>query len=336
MPTANPPRSRLRRRSRSRSRTGQSWFCTILKALDNKNRKGVQGQEKKGALQPYYRVGKLIPHTIDPWMNIEQIFMTALAQEGLLKVDDDTESLTEEDASEQDRFKERQVDAYRKILALVPNMHDLVKRLCDTMQDNDEDLNQSHLFKFIEVLHESATQAQIADSLKVNNAICELMVKDTGDHITPPVPNEKCMRGWEHIDTGRLLCPVRELRRGGYNTDKLAKLKADEVHVTAYDYPLFLYDEDMMQAGDIMAGLCRGFLLLRVVEEMLFGSGKPRVTKHATKDSIAVKYGITQITPSIIAYGATQARFALSSIREWPMQDMLFELDEFYYNVLEI
>lgn len=45
---------------------------------------------------------------------------------------------------------------------------------------------------------------------------------------------------------------------------KLAKLKADEVHVTAYDYPLFLYDEDMMQAGDIMAGLCRGFLLLRV------------------------------------------------------------------------
>lgn len=31
-----------------------------------------------------------------------------------------------------------------------------------------------------------------------------------------------------------------------------------------------------------------------------------------------------------------QARFALSSIREWPMQDMLFELDEFYYNVLEI
>ena len=54
--------------------------------------------------------------------------------------------------SEQDRFKERQVDAYRKILALVPNMHDLVKRLCDTMQDNDEDLNQSHLFKFIEVV----------------------------------------------------------------------------------------------------------------------------------------------------------------------------------------
>lgn len=53
---------------------------------------------RKGALQPYYRAGKLIPRTIDPWMNIEQIFMTALAQEGLLKVDDDTESLTEEDA----------------------------------------------------------------------------------------------------------------------------------------------------------------------------------------------------------------------------------------------
>jgi hypothetical protein len=87
---------------------------------------------------------------------------------------------------------------------------------------------------------------------------------------------------------------------------------------------------------------------------MLFGSGKPRVTKHATKDSIVIKYGITHITPQIIAYGATQvrishgpqyiactrlvtqARFALSSIRKWPLQDMLFELDEFYYNVLKI
>jgi hypothetical protein len=45
---------------------------------------------------------------------------------------------------------------------------------------------------------------------------------------------------------------------------KLAKLKADEVHVTAYDYPLFLYDEDLMDSGNMTAGLCRGFLLLRV------------------------------------------------------------------------
>jgi hypothetical protein len=37
-------------------------------------------------------------------------------------------------------------------MALVPNMHELVKRLCDTTRDNNEEVNQSHLFKFIEVV----------------------------------------------------------------------------------------------------------------------------------------------------------------------------------------
>jgi len=136
----------------------------------------------------------------------------------------------------------------------------------------------------------------------------------------------------------------------------------------AYDYPYFMYDPDLMDDDDIRAGLCRGFLLIRVslsalsyamliissqaVEEMLFGSGKPRLTKHASKDPIATKLGITAITPEIIAYGACQvclllsgqshrmltkdpqARFSLSSVSEWPMQDMTFDLQDFYYNVL--
>jgi hypothetical protein len=87
-------------------------------------------------------------------------------------------------------------------------------------------------------------------------------------------------------------------------------------------------------------------------QEMLFGSGKPCITKHVTKDPIATKLGITTITPEIIAYGACQvflllsgqshrtltkdpqARFSLSSVSEWLMQDMTFDLQDFYYNVL--
>lgn len=44
----------------------------------------------------------------------------------------------------------------------------------------------------------------------------------------------------------------------------LAKLKAGEVHVTSYDFPYFMYDPDSMDDNDIRAGLCRGFLLIRV------------------------------------------------------------------------
>lgn len=44
----------------------------------------------------------------------------------------------------------------------------------------------------------------------------------------------------------------------------LAKLKAGEVQVTSYDFPYFMYDPDTMDGDDIRAGLCRGFLLIRV------------------------------------------------------------------------
>jgi len=90
----------------------------------------------------------------------------------------------------------------------------------------------------------------------------------------------------------------------------------------AYDYPYFMYDPDLMDDNDICAGLCHGFLLIRVrlsvlsyalliislqaVEEILFGSRKPHITKHATKDPIVTKCSIMAITPEIIAYGVCQ------------------------------
>jgi hypothetical protein len=44
----------------------------------------------------------------------------------------------------------------------------------------------------------------------------------------------------------------------------LAKLKAGKEQVTSYDFPYFMYDRDTMDNDDIRAGLCHGFLLIRV------------------------------------------------------------------------
>ncbi|KAF8493769.1 hypothetical protein F5888DRAFT_1599262, partial [Russula emetica] len=143
---------------------------------------------------------------------------------------------------------------------------------------------------------------------------------------------EKCTRGWQHIDTGRFNCPAHFIRQ--YDASFLAKLKAGEEQVTSYDFPYFMYDPDTMDDDDIHAGLCRGFLLIQSVKEMFFGSGKPRITSRTTKDPIAIRFGITSITPQIIAYGACQTRHCLSSVSEWAMQDMAFNLQDFYYNIL--
>jgi hypothetical protein len=50
------------------------------------------------------------------------------------------------------------------------------------------------------------------------------------------------------------------------------------------------------------------FFSLQTVEEMFFGNGKPRIVNHSTKDPIAARFGITCITPELIAYGACQVR----------------------------
>jgi hypothetical protein len=99
--------------------------------------------------------------------------------------------------------------------------------------------------------------------------------------------------------------------------------------VIAYDYLYFMYNPDLMDNDDIRTGLCCGFLLIRVslsalsytmlivslqaVEEILFGSRKPCITKHTTKDPIATKLGITTITSKIITYEACQVCLLLSS-----------------------
>jgi hypothetical protein len=43
-----------------------------------------------------------------------------------------------------------------------------------------------------------------------------------------------------------------------------------------------------------------------MVEEIFFGNRKPQIIAHATKELIAIRFGITSITPEMIAYRACQ------------------------------
>ena len=42
---------------------------------------------RSGPLQVYIRAGKLIPCIVDPWLSIEQVFVTALASKGHLQIE---------------------------------------------------------------------------------------------------------------------------------------------------------------------------------------------------------------------------------------------------------
>jgi hypothetical protein len=48
--------------------------------------------------------------------------------------------------------KERQMSAYKKILELTPGMASTISRLRNAERDDDEDIRDSVLFKFIELV----------------------------------------------------------------------------------------------------------------------------------------------------------------------------------------
>ncbi|KAG6824735.1 hypothetical protein H0H92_005990, partial [Tricholoma furcatifolium] len=249
--------------------------------------------------------------------------MTALPLEGLMQVerdepDDEVDDL--ESKTHQDNLHHA---AFNKILMLAPDMLTKIKMLCRPLPGH-KTFNDVLLQNFIDLLSKAASSARTADTHKVSTSICELMVETSDDRVTLPIPFQKPLRGWEHLDTGCFNCPVR----------MLAQLKSGELEVTADDFPAFMYDINLIDEDDILAGLCRGFLLIRTVRHIFFGSGVPKLKKPGTKPTIGEKLGVKIITPEMIAYAACQARHALSSADEWPNQDMLFVPQDFYYNVL--
>ncbi|KAG6808668.1 hypothetical protein H0H92_003307, partial [Tricholoma furcatifolium] len=289
-------------RGSSRSRR-QSVEDPLIIALRCKDRKGRQGKERDGVLLPYVRAGKLIPRIVDTWMNIESVIILGLERDGVFERTEPLPEHEQETPEEKEVREARENKTYQHIISLVPNSLSTFRRLADWSLRRDEEVHESMVFKLIEVFCAAAKQARIADTAKLNSALCELMVHNE-EHLRPPVPHERITRGWEHFDTARFLCPGRLIQN--FNEDLLAQLKAGEISVTAYDFPFFMYDAALMSSNDPRSGLCRGFLLIRIIEEIFFGSGRPRISKHATKEPIGEKYGINTITPEIIAYAGTQ------------------------------
>ncbi|KAG6831421.1 hypothetical protein H0H92_010634 [Tricholoma furcatifolium] len=327
------------RRSRSRSltptphtrRNSKDVTDPFIDALLRYNKKGKQGKELSGPLRAYYRAGKLIPRVVDPWLKIDQIFMTALPLEGLMQVERDEPDDEVEDLELKNHQQNLHHAAFKKIIMLAPDMLTKIKMLCRPLPGH-KTFNDVLLQNFIDLLSKAAASARTADTHKVSTSICELMLEFSDDCATLPIPFQKPVRGWEHFDTGCLNCPARYYN--DYDTDLLAQLKSGGIEVTADDFPAFMYDASLMDDDDILAGLCRGFLLIRTVRHIFFGSGVPRMKKPGTKPTVGEKLGVKVITPEMIAYAACQARHALSSAEEWPNQDMLFVPQDFYYNVL--
>ncbi|KAG6866435.1 hypothetical protein C0993_007509, partial [Termitomyces sp. T159_Od127] len=208
----------------------------------------------------------------------------------------------EDEGDNIERNKEKlYLDAFKLIITFDPQIAKYFKKLCRMM--DGEDYYESDLRDFVDVFIKRATSAQTADTRKVKDAIIMLMQNTCLRYLIPmvtlPLPYRKSAHGFNNYDTGLLLCPAS------------IACKYDDT------FCLLLRDGEVCQ-------------------HMLFGSGVNRVDKSTPKQPIADIFGITSITPELIAYVAVQAHFALSSTSQWNMPDGLFSFQDFYYNILAL
>ncbi|KAG6883650.1 hypothetical protein C0992_008196 [Termitomyces sp. T32_za158] len=307
-----------------------------------------QGKELTGPLAAFYQAGKLIPRLINLFLELNAVFIHGLVAEGLLDCsfiggeddegsnedEEDGDSEDEEDNTEKSRrihMKKLHLAAFKKIIALEPQILKYTKKLCRNM-DEDTDYYASSLKDFVDVVRfqKGSMSARTADTRKVKDSIITIMQNSSVRYLLPsittPLPNKKADRGFNSFDTGLLICPAQLAWR--YNDSFRLLLRDGKVDVTAHDFPIFMYDKTQCfqmsctefpeghqfeneldaQYFSIMDGLCRGPLLIAVCRHMLFGSGIDRAEKYAMKRPIAAKYGIARITPEIIAQAAVQVR----------------------------
>ncbi|KAG8958576.1 hypothetical protein FRC03_009006 [Tulasnella sp. 419] len=125
---------------------------------------------------------------------------------------------------------------------------------------------------------------------------------------------QKTRRGYNHNETGRLLCPVH---LSWDNLEHVKRLKQGLEDTTPDVFYHFMYEGNQGHVQTAFKGLFRGPILVKAYRAVFFGPSS--VNSNATSDTRATRAGnavlgcITSVSPSAIAYITTLVRFALSS-----------------------
>ncbi|KAL7281058.1 hypothetical protein ACG7TL_004360 [Trametes sanguinea] len=159
---------------------------------------------------------------------------------------------------------------------------------------------------------------------------------------TPPIPADaKSVRGFNHPECGRLLCPVkydwskRETRQALQNRDK-------EYPCGATEWPAVLWEDERMNSSDMQAGFLRNVRLIKAS----IGAGRyvllgPR-TVNETNGKVAAKkpkakiYGIRSITVPFMAYTAVLVHCSLNSQESFSDGSVqgTFPYERFYQSIV--
>ncbi|KAH9069694.1 hypothetical protein EDB83DRAFT_2518048 [Lactarius deliciosus] len=188
-------------------------------------------------------------------------------------------------------------------------------------------------------LKEGMRSARSADAHRLKELTGRFAAKSTSNQVSLS-SDTKSDRGFNNNALGRLLIPVQYVE--AYDRDPAGERvrERDERYKVIASYsPAFLYeDPDNYDSDDVLAGLMRGYFLVRCCHAIFLGprSGLhgPSTMQSPTRPGVAGIYGLLTVSVPMIVYSAVQARFALSSQQTWSAKDGLFDYEEFFETLL--
>ncbi|KAK0238381.1 hypothetical protein EDD85DRAFT_1000692 [Armillaria nabsnona] len=191
--------------------------------------------------------------------------------------------------------------------------------------------------KISTALHKGFRATRQEDTHKIHDSILKIIVKDPRKESLPlPIPMIKSAQGFNYSETAHLLCPQSYLNKFDNDDEWHQQLCEAKIKISHWELLSFLFDQSKALSEDDLAGCMEGFVLVRTVKHLLTSDGIPGKSKGPTRPSIAKMYKIKKMTGRLIAYGACQAHYALSSLDSWTRRNGKFDLQKFYYSIVDM
>ncbi|KAI0750002.1 hypothetical protein C8Q80DRAFT_1165335 [Daedaleopsis nitida] len=224
---------------------------------------------------------------------------------------------------------------YDTILYLIPNLTEDI----DLLEDEDIDTLAAYI-KY------DSGKARTTDFNHVSDRLWKYVAM-VGYFPDPPTSLEKWECGWEGYHTAALLCPppLRDLFIKDWEEfcDNVKDPESD-ITIVADDWPIVLFDMDILLGDDLPHGPLSGFLRSRLLK-LMFKSlwtgpistkcDSARVRSTPGKPPLSHKYDIDTVSPRMLAYVAVLLRHALTT-SEWKISDLQFNNSDFFDKIVAL
>ncbi|KAF9475259.1 hypothetical protein BDN70DRAFT_936024 [Pholiota conissans] len=291
--------------------------------MKDKSSKKRNNEEDSSLEKDFQTQGRIYGRQDDPFMKVDAIVNYGLKYETTEEEEDNSGGCQEQP---QDR---RLLFGWMLLCSTIPdfciqmlalaNHRGLRKTTCQRIQDG-------------------ASTARSDDSNSLKASIPSYILFDNTKSLSPAIsPRNKLRndRGFHHPATASLLCPVKYRD----TSETHASIRAGRLPITATMLPRFLFPHDHVHdPADMAKNIFRGHVMLRAAKHILQGptSALEGPGSHRGKQGNAAICGINTLTPHLIAYIATQVRFALSSTASWVTKDGTFSYVDFYRLIVEL